>query len=206
LNDYIGLMTFPSGSSGSGWSDSGTFTCNTGEYSGLTFYYSTNNNNFVSKAYNIYRPHYKIGASVFLYHLKEWTSFSSYFKIDDTTTPSSWAFSSYNSDSLDHWTCSAGWVEYDYIADGRAEWRYSDILTHTANEVTIKIGNTETGAINRSTTGWKSLNIYIFYCDMTCASCNGPLANNCLTCYSYHVISSGYCVLTSDYWVSVVYF
>ena len=80
-----------------------------------------------------------------------------------------------------------------------------DLISHTNNEMTITIGNSNANAYTISTLAFNNLNIFVFYCHISCLTCSGSLSNQCLSCYSNHELSSGSCGLVSNSYQTVVY-
>ncbi|KAL4493947.1 hypothetical protein ABPG72_021964 [Tetrahymena utriculariae] len=76
---------------------------------------------------------------------------------------------------------------------------YQKNITHSQNSVNIKIvPNANNYSLNRGF-GFKNYYLYIDTCDYSCATCNGPTQNQCLTCPTNSNKSGNSCTCSSGY-------
>ncbi|EAR88128.2 zinc finger lsd1 subclass family protein (macronuclear) [Tetrahymena thermophila SB210] len=76
---------------------------------------------------------------------------------------------------------------------------YHKNITHSSSSVIIQIlPQSPSGKLNKGF-GFKNYYLYVDTCDYSCATCNGPTSNQCLTCPANSLKSGSSCTCVSGY-------
>ena len=169
--------------SNGGWSGGySSYVCNNALNSwAMIGYYGTN---VQTKTLTNLLPHYKARIKTRFYKINAWVSGESVqISIDNTALSVSQLTSWLNTDAF----------YYGDICDGGGGSGNEDMFfvdqdfIHSSTSMVISYsGIAGTGKY----WGITHVGVYVYRCDSTCLTCNGPASNQCLTCYTYATLSS----------------
>lgn len=129
-------------------------------------------------------PHYKLRVMARLFKLDSWDNEFAMLKIDGVSQSIPELLFSWSDDFFYYGNLCGDqkYPESIYFLD------YT--MTHLSTTLILIITSNLNGGSSDESFGIRDVTISIYICHYTCSTCNGPLINNCLSCYTGMTIDS----------------
>ena len=181
--------------SAGGWSTSTGFIQNTCTPWSMIGFFQSTGPIYASKYVNNLLPHYKARIKTRFYKIDNWSAGEYIQILYDNIALTVSELTNMGSDNSFYYgsLCGGSGNENTYFIDKE--------FVHTATTLTI-IYQSNVGASKYW--GFSHVGLYIYLCDSTCASCSGPLATDCTSCYTHATLSSGQCTCDNPYYSYII--